>query len=238
MPVSLKYPRPRARAMEVARALESLRRGGFVLLHDSEGREDEVDMVVAASRASAHHVATMRERAGGLVCLALDAGMAGRLGLRYMHDMLRAALDGDSARVVMGAAPYGDRPSFSLSVNHRRTYTGITDTDRATTIREFAGLYGAADPRGEFVSSFRAPGHVHLLIADAALLSGRRGHTEMSVYLAQLAGLAPAAAICEIMDSATHAAMTARAARRLAREMSAPFVDAADLLEHAEVRGR
>jgi len=223
--------------MGLAGALESLRRGGFVLLHDSEGREDEVDMVVAAGRATPAHVATMRRRAGGLICLALDARMAGRLGLRYMHDMLRAALDGDSAGVVMDAAPYGDRPSFSLSVNHRRTYTGVTDTDRARTIREFAGLYAAADPRRGFVDGFGAPGHVPLLIADAALLSGRRGHTEMSVYLAQLAGLAPAAAICEVLDSRTHAAMAAREARLLAREMSAPFVDAADLLEHAEVRG-
>ncbi|MDD9825748.1 MAG: 3,4-dihydroxy-2-butanone-4-phosphate synthase [Thaumarchaeota archaeon] len=223
--------------MELAGALKSLRGGGFVLLHDSEGREDEVDMVAAAGLVTPAHVAAMRTRAGGLVCLALDARMAGRLGLRYMHDMLRSALEGDALGVVMDAAPYGDRPSFSLSVNHRRTYTGITDTDRARTIGEFARLYGSADPRGRFAAEFRAPGHVPLLIANAALLSGRRGHTEMSVYLAQLAGLPPAAAICEMMVSQTHLALTADGARRVSREISAPFVDAGDLLEHAEVHG-
>ena len=221
--------------MDLGAALESLRRGGFVLLHDSEGREDEVDMVVAASLARADHVAAMRERAGGLICLALDAQMAGRLGLRYMHDMLRSSLDADMLGTVIESSPYGDRPSFSLSVNHRRTYTGVTDTDRARTIAEFARLYGKSDPRSEFASSFRAPGHVHLLIADAGLLSARRGHTEMSVYLAQLAGLPPAAAICEMMDSGTHGALSAEDARRIARRESIPFVDARDLLAHAEV---
>ena len=221
--------------MDLGDALESLRRGGFVLLHDSEGREDEVDMVVAAAHANADHVATMRERAGGLICLALDAHMAGRLGLRFMHDILRSSLDDDTLGMVAESSPYGDRPSFSLSVNHRKTYTGITDTDRACTIREFARLYDSAEPQREFVSEFRAPGHIHLLIADAALLSARRGHTEMSVYLAQLAGLAPAAAICEMMDSETHAALSVDDARRLAQRESIPFVDARELLAHAEV---
>lgn len=221
--------------MRLERALESLRRGRFVLIHDSEGREDEVDMAVAAQYADPGHIGQMRTRAGGLICLALDAPMAGRLGLRYMHELLASSLRGDALEMIVGTAPYGDRPSFSLAVNHRRTFTGITDADRAQTIRSFASLYSSGSAREDFVSEFRTPGHVPLLIADAGLLSQRRGHTEMSVYLAGLAGLHPAMAICEMMDSRTHAALSAADARRIAESESVEFVDARDLVEHAEV---
>lgn len=221
--------------MTLERALDSLRDGKFVLVHDSEGREDEVDMVVAAQHVRPDHIATMRERAGGLLCLALDAPMAGQLGLRYMHEMLEASLKGDAQEMIAGKAPYGDRPSFSLTVNHRKTYTGVTDTDRAQTIRSFAALYESSNARGDFVSEFSTPGHVPLLIADPKLLSSRRGHTEMSVYLASLAQLRPAAAICEMMDSTTHMALSAKRAQELAERESIVFVDARDLVEYAEV---
>ncbi len=221
--------------MRLQRALDSLKAGKFVLVHDSEGREDEVDMVVAAQHIRPDHIAEMRMRAGGLICLSLDASMAARLGLRYMHEMLGASLQGGDRAMIVGTAPYGDRPSFSLSVNHRQTYTGITDTDRAQTIRSFAALYGSDNARGDFVSEFCTPGHVPLLIADPKLLSQRRGHTEMSVYLARLAQLYPAAAICEMMDSQTHRALSARRALELAERESIAFVDARDLVEYAEV---
>lgn len=224
--------------MTLEQALDSLRDGKFVLVHDSEGRENEVDMVVAAQHIRADHIATMRERAGGMLCLSLDASMANRLGLRYMHDMLGSSLKGDALEMIIGTAPYGDRPSFSLSVNHRKTYTGITDIDRAQTIRSFAALYDSDDARRDFVSEFRTPGHVPLLIADSTLLSRRRGHTEMSVYLTELAHLSPAAAICEMMDSETNMALSAKRAQRLAERESIAFLDARDLVEYAEVHSR
>lgn len=221
--------------MTLERALDSLRDGRFVLIHDSEGRENEVDMVVAAQHIRPEHISTMRERAGGLLCLSLDATMAKRLGLEYMHDMLGASLKGDALEMIEGRAPYGDRPSFSLAVNHRKTYTGITDADRAKTIGSFAALYSSENPRADFVSEFSTPGHVPLLIADPKLLSQRRGHTEMSVYLAGLAGLSPSAAICEMMDSSTHAALSKKGALEFAKQMSIEFIDSQDLVEYAEV---
>lgn len=216
-------------------ALESLRRGEFVLLHDSAGREDEVDMVVAAGRATPEHVYRMRRDAGGLLCAALDPGLASRLGLRYMHDMLA---DSGHREMVMGLAPYGDRPSFSISVNHVDTYTGITDRDRALTIRGMASLYDMADPASEFAASFRTPGHVPLLAAAPGMLDERRGHTEMSVYLARLAGLAPVTAVCEMLDGETYKALSVEGAQRLAEERGIPLVDGQDLIAHARVHGR
>ena len=216
-------------------ALESLKSGNFVMIHDSEGRENEVDMVIAAEHIRPEHIATMRIKAGGLICLSLDALMAQRLDLRYMHDILGSSLGAESQKMIIGTAPYGDRPSFSLSVNHRKTFTGITDTDRAQTIRSFAALYHSDNARHDFISEFSTPGHVPLLIADKKLLSSRRGHTEMSVYLATLGQLSPAAAICEMMDSNTHRALSAQRARKIAQSESIPFIDAQDLVEYTEV---
>ena len=219
--------------MSPGTAADSLRRGEFVLLYDSESRENEVDMVVAAEHATPEHVARMRVHAGGLLCTALDGSLGRRLGLRYMHEIL--ASDPGSRDLAGGASPYGDMPTFSVSVNHRSTYTGVTDRDRATTIREIARLHGAPDPRAEFASGFRAPGHVHLLLAADGLLGSRQGHTEMSVYLARLAGLAPAAAICEMMDAQTYAALSPEKARAFAVQNGIPFLDGRELLEYSRV---
>lgn len=219
--------------MSVQDATGALRRGGFVLLHDSEGRENEFDMVAAAQFVTPEHVATMRNRAGGLLCVAVDHALASRLKLRYMHDILSAA--GLPPTMIQGLAPYGDHPTFSIYVNHSSSYTGVSDTDRSRTIREVAALHDTDDARGEFARSFRAPGHVPLLLASEGLLGSRMGHTEMSVYLAQVAGLRPVAAICEMMDSRTHLALDADGAAAYARQYGLPVVESRELLEHAGV---
>ena len=74
--------------MSLESALESLQRGEFVLLFDSAGRENEIDMVVAAEFVTPEHVARMRQHAGGLLCIALDHNFATSLELRYMHEIL------------------------------------------------------------------------------------------------------------------------------------------------------
>lgn len=215
-------------------AIESLRRGEFILLHDSAGRENEVDMVVAAEFAGPEHVARMRQHAGGLLCLAIDSYFGKSLGVRYMHEIL-AETDSVSEEMIMGLAPYGDSSTFSITINHHQTYTGITDRDRSLTIRELADLYDMKDPKSSFVSSFKTPGHVPLLVASDGLLSERRGHTEMSVYLTKLAGLAPAAAICEMMDATTYAALSVEKAHKYAKQNAIPLVDGGELVEYARV---
>jgi 3,4-dihydroxy 2-butanone 4-phosphate synthase len=217
-------------------ALNDLRNGRFVLLHDSAGRENEVDMVVAGQFITPKHVATMRTDAGGLVCLALRHDIAGRLGLPYMHDVLASAASPTLAEISNGKAPYGDRPAFSIAINHRQTYTGITDADRALTISEMAKMSSKAlngsDAREEFVSAFRAPGHVPLLVASEKLLRDRIGHTELAVYLAELAGLVPAVAICEMLDGSTYRALSVERAVAYAREKKISVVEGSDLATH------
>ena len=225
--------------MSLAEAIAALKAGRFVLVHDDKGRENEIDMVVAAEHVKPHHVATMRNDAGGLICLAVANEVTAKLGLVYMHDMIAdmGKVNPVFSKLTEGKAAYGDKPSFSISVNHRSTYTGITDHDRALTISRMAEICKNIDSGGveEFAKDFRAPGHVPILIASKRLLHDRMGHTELCVYLAKLSGIVPAVAICEMMDSATHRALTIEAAQKYASKFGIPLIDASELKAHAKV---
>ena len=220
--------------MSLENGLESLKRGEFVLLFDSAGRENEIDMVVAAEFITPEHVARMRQNAGGLLCIALENNFAKSLELQYMHEILSSSSISNK-EMIMGLAPYGDYPTFSLSVNHYQTYTGITDKDRALTIMEMANIYNIENKQKKFVYSFKTPGHVPLLIASEGLLASRQGHTEMSVYLTQIAGLTPVTAICEMMDAETYSALSVDKAEKFGKQHGIPLIDGKELLEYAKV---
>jgi 3,4-dihydroxy 2-butanone 4-phosphate synthase len=107
--------------------------------------------------------------------------------------------------------PYDTKSAFSITINHRATFTGITDIDRALTISEFAKLakktksMSNEEARIAFGKTFRAPGHVHLLNSSKDLLSKRFGHTELSTALLVMAGVTPSATVCEMMGDDGHA---------------------------------
>ncbi|MCV0373241.1 MAG: 3,4-dihydroxy-2-butanone-4-phosphate synthase [Nitrosarchaeum sp.] len=220
--------------MSLESGLQSLKRGEFVLLFDSAGRENEIDMVVAAEFVTPEHVARMRQHAGGLLCIAIANDFANSLDLKYMHEIL-AQSDISHKEMIMGLAPYGDHPTFSISVNHYQTYTGITDKDRSLTIREMANIFNVENKKKKFLSSFKTPGHIPLLIASKGLLNTRQGHTELSVYLTQIAGLTPVTAICEMMDAETYSALSVDKAEKYARQNGIPLIDGKELLEYAKV---
>ncbi|MGI0017765.1 MAG: 3,4-dihydroxy-2-butanone-4-phosphate synthase [Nitrosotalea sp.] len=221
--------------MSLDEALSSLRRGDFILLHDEGKRENEVDMVIAAEFVTPKHVARMRIDAGGLICMSINHELAASLGLDYMHEILSNSqnFDADLKKMIIGTAPYGDRPSFSISINHKNTFTGITDKERAFTISEMAKLYKNenTDKKILFNSNFKTPGHIPLLIASEGLLSNRLGHTEMSIYLMKLAGLSPVTAICEMLDSQTFAALSTDKAKKYANDNAIPYFDGAELVK-------
>jgi 3,4-dihydroxy 2-butanone 4-phosphate synthase len=201
------------------------------------GRENEVDMVVAAELICSEHVQAMRRDAGGLVCLALGCEVGERLGLGTLRDIFLLAAHEYPVLKSLDEenAPYGGKSAFSITINHRRTFTGITDRDRALTIAELAKLSKMAISGGEdcqhvFVSEFKAPGHVNLLLESQGSLARRRGHTELSVYLCRLAGLAPAAAICEMLDGRTHNALSLEDARNYAQAHSLPILNGQQLV--------
>lgn len=209
--------------MSVKRALDDLRVGKFVLVHDSVNRENEVDMLIAAEAVEPRHVEVMRREAGGLICVALHPKIADNFGLPYLTDIYERA--SPHFRVLPLTAPddlpYDERSAFSLAVNYRRTFTGITDFDRALTIRELGKLGTKAlndSTIEEFGRSFRSPGHVPLLRAADGLFTERKGHTELAVTLAELANITPVVVICEMLDGKTGRALSFEAACEYASE--------------------
>ncbi len=224
--------------MSLVETIAALKAGRFVLVHDDNARENEIDMVVAAEHIKPHHIAMMREDAGGLVCLAIANQITSKLGLVYMHDIIAdmGKINPVFSKLTEGRPSYGDKPSFSIAVNHRSTFTGITDHDRALTISKMAEICKNIDNSGidQFARNFRAPGHVPILIASKRLLHDRMGHTELCVYLMQLADLTPAVAICEMMDSATHKALSIETAQEYATKVGIPLIEASELKTNAK----
>ena len=218
----------------IERAIGALKRGSFVLIHDDTRRENEVDMVIAAEHIKPRDIAIMRNKAGGLICLAISHKITEKLGLMYMGDILRSSARPNSilSKIVVDKTPYGDRPSFSLSINHIDTFTGITDVDRALTISKMADVCRKIDSGGieEFANSFRAPGHVPLLIASNNLLEERTGHTELSIYLMQIARLVPAVVICEMLDSTTYRSLSINKAKNYANKFGIVLVESNQLI--------
>ncbi len=180
-------------------ACSLLREGRFVLLYDADGREEEVDLFVAAEHATPEAIRTLRRDAGGLVFLAVDPRVGKALSLPFLQDMYAENVGKHPilGKLIPNDIKYDTRSSFSLTINHRKTFTGITDDDRALTVSEFAKLSKraleepAAVVQDAFGAAFRAPGHVHLCVGADRLLHQRQGHTEIGVALARLAGVAP-----------------------------------------------
>lgn len=214
-------------------AVEALKGGKFILIHDSESRENEVDMVKAAQHISFPDIATMRTDAGGLICLAIPHEIASKLNLIFMHDLLHSASKNNPSlsQMISSIAPYGDRPSFSITVNHIDTFTGITDKDRALTITAMSDVCSQIDKNGklEFSKKFRSPGHVHILIGAKELLKERSGHTELSIKLLKHANLIPAVVICEMLDSETGGALSVSKATEYSKKFKIPFVESSQI---------
>jgi len=192
-------------------------------------------MLVTAEFVGPSQVATMRRDAGGLICVALHPTIAENFGLPYLTEVYEAASSKFDvlAKIRPDDIPYDERSAFSLSVNHRRTFTGVTDIDRALTIREL-GRLGAKALDGlaveEFGRNFRSPGHVPLLRAGDGLLDERQGHTELSIALAGLAGVTPVVAVCEMLDAKTNRALSRKAAAGYAKKHGFVLLDGSDVV--------
>lgn len=158
-------------------ALERLKAGRMILLVDDEDRENEGDLVLAAEFATGEAVNFMAAQARGLICLAMDGEIIDRLRLPPM------VADNRTSR----------KTAFTVSIEAREgVTTGISAFDRARTIQAAVAPIAVA---ADIVS----PGHVFPLRAIPGGVLARAGHTEGSVDLMRLAGLTPAAVICEVM---------------------------------------
>lgn len=209
----------------VERAVAAFRRGEPVLIHDFGNRENETDLVYPAGAVTPEEVARLRNDAGGLICVALSNEVAETFDLPLLEESLvHPSAD--------GAVAYDDRSAFSLSVNHRENFTGITDNDRSQTIQALASAADAIPEYRleEFAAEFRAPGHVQLLRA-APSLTDRKGHTELGVELALAADQPPAVVVCEMLDDTSGQALSKTAAKAYAARHDLVFVEGRALIE-------
>ncbi len=222
---------------DVVRALDALRKGQFILVYDGDGREEETDLTIASQSVTPAAIRTLRKEAGGLICVTLSADVHRKIGLPLMADVLRDAgrtfpiLEAVSTETLK----YDHRSTFSLTVNHKDTFTGITDKDRALTIARLAAIAGEAVRRENgwaahtFAEEFRSPGHVPVLNASEPLLTARKGHTELTTALTIMAGLTPSATICEMMGDDDRA-RTPNDAKAYARDHNLVFLEGQDII--------
>jgi len=191
---------------DLARVLEDIRCGRVVLVYDFDDRERETDMTIASEFITSDTLRLMRNDAGGLICTTTPNSTAKELGLPFLSDVFWNNRDKYPLLGLMAPndIPYDNtKSSFGITINHRKTYTGITDVDRALTIKEYVNTIFKDEPAEkrikELGDNFRAPGHVHLLNTTSKLLKTRHGHTELCTALMYMAGVKPSATICEMM---------------------------------------
>ena len=163
----------------LARAITAMREGRMVMMVDDEARENEGDLVIAAQFATPDAINFMAVHARGLICLPLEPEQIDRLDLPMMPRR--------------GHDPRGTAFTVSIEATSGIT-TGISAADRARTIQ----VAGHPDAKPEDIST---PGHIFPLRAHPEGTLARDGHTEGAVDLARLAGLYPAAVICEVMSA-------------------------------------
>ena len=164
--------------VDVEQAIADIRDGKFIIVVDDEDRENEGDFVMAAEFVTPASINTMATYGRGLICVPLSADRLQELDLDMMvtHNTARHST------------------AFTVSVDIANGGTGISAFDRAETVAALV------DPRTRPADLAR-PGHMFPLRAEAGGVLVRAGQTEASVDLARLAGLKPAAVLCEIMNA-------------------------------------
>ena len=161
----------------IEEVIEDLKAGKPVIIVDDESRENEGDLVIAAEFATRESINFIIKEARGLLCTPMLERDLLRLGIPQMVEK-----NTDNHETA-----------FTVSVDHVDTTTGISPEERAVTMQKLI------DPNAK-PEDFRRPGHVFPLRYKEGGVLVRQGHTEASIDLCKLAGLYPAAAICEITN--------------------------------------
>ncbi len=194
----------------ISEAVEAIRQGEIVIVVDAEERENEGDYICAAEKATPNVVNSMLDGRGQL-CVSILPEAAKRL------DLVPVVADND--------APL--KTAFLTPIDIRTAKTGITAKERSETIQRLA----VTDCLEE---DFVRPGHVFPLLAKQGGVLRRAGHTEAAVDLVRMAGLKPAAALCEILDESGERASRQQLAS-LAKEKNLKMVSIEQLIAHRRV---
>jgi len=199
----------------VTEAIAAFAKGEIVIVTDDDDRENEGDLVVAASLCTPEKMAFIIRNTCGIVCAPITQGEARRLHLAPM--------------VASNDAPLGTAFTVTVDTKHGLT-TGISAEQRCNTVRALAnGNMGAGD--------FVRPGHVFPLIARDGGVLMRSGHTEAAVDLCRLADLPPVGVICELAnDDGT--VMKGPQIEAFAEQHKLKQVSVADLIAYRQARDR
>ncbi len=163
---------------DVIEAIRAFERGEIVVVTDDDDRENEGDLIVAATHATPEKIAFIVRHTSGIVCAPMTREEARRLNLEPM------VATNDSAH----------NTAFTVTVDYKHgTTTGISADDRCATVR------GLANPNAG-ANDFTRPGHIFPLIARDGGVLMRSGHTEAAVDLCKLADLPPIGVICELVN--------------------------------------
>lgn len=192
----------------IAAALAGMRAGIPVILLDDFDRENEADLIVAAEKLTNDTMALMIRECSGIVCLCLSDDKVRALDLPPMAPENGSRYD----------TPF----TVSIEARHGVT-TGVSAADRVSTIQ-------AAIARNAQPDDLVRPGHVFPLRATPGGVLARAGHTEGSVDLARLAGLQPAAVLCELMNP-DGTMMRGEQIERFAEERAFPILTIAELIQ-------
>jgi 3,4-dihydroxy 2-butanone 4-phosphate synthase/GTP cyclohydrolase II len=191
-------------------AVQHLHDGGIVVVVDDEDRENEGDLIMAAQHVTTESVAFFLEHTSGFLCTAITAERAEELDLGLMVE----------------ENTENQRTAFLTSVDYLRgTTTGISAQDRAATVRALADE--EIGPNG-----FARPGHVLPLRARSGGVLKRAGHTEAAVDLCRMAGLRPAALLCELVTPDRRGMMRRPEIERFASAHNLPLITTASLVRH------
>ena len=193
---------------QIEQALEDLRQGKVILVIDDPDRENEGDLICAAQFASTENVNLMASDAKGLICMPMSAALCESLGL---PQMVEENTDNHST-------------AFTVSIDHVDTTTGISAVERALTARKCV-------EEGAKPEDFRRPGHMFPLQAREGGVLKRAGHTEATVDLMRLAGLAECGLCCEIMRE-DGTMMRTKELLSFARERNLTVITIADLIAY------
>jgi len=189
-------------------AKSQLLRGGMVIVMDDESRENEGDLMMLASRATRGSMEFIIRHTTGIVCVAINPQRAKELKLSRLNHV-----NGDKFETP-----------FTISVDHCTTHTGVSAEDRSRTARALASA--STDPL-----DLQRPGHMFPLISN--IESGRRGHTEAGVAIAQMVG-ENAMILAELYDSDSGEMMRIQDCAKFAKKHNLPLLRMADILPLVE----
>ncbi|XP_059648011.1 bifunctional riboflavin biosynthesis protein RIBA 1, chloroplastic [Cornus florida] len=209
--------RPTEGFSSIPEAIEDIRQGKIVVVVDDEDRENEGDLIMAASKVTPEAMAFIVKHGSGIVCVSMKGEDLERLELPLM------VTHKDNEEKLCTA--------FTVTVDAKHgTTTGVSAQDRATTILALA----SKDSKPE---DLNRPGHIFPLKYREGGVLKRAGHTEASVDLAMLAGLDPVAVLCEVVDDDGSMARLPKL-RKFAQTENMKIISIADLIRYRRKRDK